>query len=183
MGAFTFVIAGCGGPDLLSDIPEEALENSSESGEGGDTSGDGSSDPGSLEPGEPAPEASGQLEANTIRIGDQVWQRTLPMTEGQCFLYEDDGTLPTSGVAWGTLDGRDDTSFAARYKQDGSFEADVKEGETVYWGSGERYGEDDLVVELDFDTLTISGHGTFASLLTGDRAMGSFTFTCEPEDQ
>lgn len=142
-------------------------------GEGGSTGG--ASD-------EPTPEAEGALGENTIRIGDQTWERTLPMTTGQCFLYADDGNLPDSGNAWGTLDGDEDLRFAARYNQDGTFESEVSNNEDMYWGSGPRFGEDDLVIELDFENLTISGHGTYSSLITGERAMGSFQFTCEPEE-
>ncbi len=131
---------------------------------------------------EPTPEAPGPLLDNAIRIGNQTWERTLPMTTGQCFLFEDDGTLPDSGNAWGTLDGDDDLRFAARYNQDGSFESEVSNNHDMYWGSGPRFGEDDLLIELDFDNLTISGHGTFVSLITGERAMGSFQFTCEAEE-
>lgn len=105
------------------------------------------------------------------------------MTTGQCFLSEDDGTLPTSATAWGTLNGDEDLRFSARYQQDGSFESEVSNNHDMYWGSGPRFGEDDLVIELDFDNLTISGHGTYTSLITGDRAMGSFQFICEPEEE
>ncbi|CAN5875258.1 hypothetical protein BH23ACT4_BH23ACT4_00070 [soil metagenome] len=59
---------------------------------------DGVTDPGGSGDGvgdSVTPESSGPLAENSIRIGDQVWQRTLPMTTGQCFLYMDDGTLPT----------------------------------------------------------------------------------------
>lgn len=128
------------------------------------------------------PEASGPLGENTIRIGDQTWERTLPMTSGQCFLFEDDGTLPDSASAWGTLDNDEDLRFSARYNQDGTFESEVSNNHDMYWGSGPRFGEDDLVVELDFENLTISGSGTYSSLITGERAMGSFQFTCEPEE-
>jgi hypothetical protein len=124
------------------------------------------------------------LAPNTIRIGDQVWERTLPMTTGQCFLSTAAGGIPDWGVAWGTLDGDEDIRFSASAKQDGSFEVEVINFVDMQWGAGPRFQqeESDLVVELDFDTLTISGHGTFRSLPTGERAMGSFEFTCEPEE-
>lgn len=153
----------------------------------GSATDNGETDPGdggneSFGSDEVLPEASGPLGENTIRIGDQTWERTLPMTTGQCFLFEDDGNLPDTGTAWGTLDNDEELRFAARYNQDGSFESEVSNSHDMYWGSGPRFGEDDLVVELDFDTLTISGNGTFVSLITGERAMGSFQFTCEPEE-
>ncbi len=126
------------------------------------------------------PEPAGPVEPNTIRIGSQVWKRTLPMTTGQCFLFKEDGTLPTSGVAWGTLDGNEDLHFSAKLSQDGTFESDVNDGQALYWVAGERSpGVHDLAVDLDFDTQTISGHGTYESLVTGKRASGSFEFTCE----
>ncbi|CAN5875173.1 hypothetical protein BH23ACT4_BH23ACT4_00050 [soil metagenome] len=39
------------------------------------------------------------------------------------------------------------------------------------------------MIELDFDALTISGSGTFFSIVTQERARGSFQFTCEPEEE
>jgi len=119
---------------------------------------------------------------NTIRIGSTVWARTLPMTTGQCFVFEDDGTLPDSGVAWGTLNGDDDIRFRAAYSQDGTFEAEVVDENAYFWMAGPRSpGPDDLVVELDFDTLTISGSGSFANALNTDVVQGTFEFQCEPE--
>lgn len=146
-------------------------------GDSGDA-GDGTDDSDSV-----TPEASGPLGENTIRIGDQTWERTLPMISGQCFLYEDDGTLPTSATAWGTLDGDDDLRFNVSHKQDGTFEAQISDNEAMFWGSGPSFEEEDLVIELDFEALTIRGKGTFFSLTTRERAMGSFQFTCEPEEE
>lgn len=178
------MVAGCGGDDTSPIQPGAAgsvttNSNQSDAGDGSGAGGSGGSGAGD----EVTPEASGPLAPNTIRIGDQVWERTLPMTTGQCFLYEDDGTLPDSGTAWGTLDGDEDLRYAASYNQDGTFEAEISNNLDMYWGSGPRFQEDDLVVELDFDTLTITGEGTFRSLTTGERAEGSFVFVCEPEDQ
>lgn len=132
---------------------------------------------------EPEPEPAGPVEANTIRIGSQVWSRTLPMTSGQCFLYEDDGTLPTSAVVWGTLDGNDELYFTATQNQDGTFDSEVNNGLDIYWYAGKRSpGVKDLTIELDFDTLTITGHGTYTALATNKTASGSFKFVCEPEE-
>lgn len=183
--AASIILAACGGgttePDNGgSQEPAPASNDGSDADAGQAGAGDSGDD--GVASDEPTPEASGPLGENTIRIGDQTWERTLPMTTGQCFLFEDDGTLPDSGTAWGTLDGDEDLRFAARYQQDGTFESEVSNNHDMYWGSGPRFGEDDLVIELDFDTLTISGNGTFASLITGERAMGSFQFTCEPEE-
>lgn len=176
------ILAACGG---AGSAPTQAVDGSpgitdagqvNQGGTGGTSSGSGSGD-------EVTPEASGPLAPNTIRIGDQVWERTLPMTTGQCFLSRADLGIPDWGLAWGTLDGDEEVRFSASHKQDGTFEVEVTNNVNMQWGAGPRFQQEaaDLVIELDFDTLTISGHGTFRSLPTGERAMGSFEFTCEPE--
>jgi hypothetical protein len=185
MAAALVVVSGCGGGDDLSDAVPSA---------------DSTALPDSFQPDDPdqpadltaggqgdtevIPEPSGPVELNTIRIGSEVWERTLPMTTGQCFLYEDDGTLPTSGNVWGTLNGDEDTRFSANYGQDGTFESEDSNNQDVYWIAGERSpGADDLTIELDFDNLMISGSGSFTSLTTGATASGSFQFQCDPADQ
>lgn len=156
----------------------------------GVTAESGSDGPSAPEPGaaassEVTPEGPGALQPNTIRIGSQVWTRTLPMTSGQCLVIKADGTLPDWSTVWGTVDGDDDTRFSANYKQDGTFESELTNNFDQYWGAGTRFQGDeaDLVIELDFENLIVSGHGTFRSLTTGELAQGSFLFTCEPEDQ
>jgi len=120
----------------------------------------------------------GPADVDTIRVGDQAWGRTLPMTSGQCFVQRVEG-LPVSGVAWGSLNGDDELSFAANYNQDGSFEAEVR-GPDMFWIAGARSpGVQDLAIELDFEALTIIGSGTFTSLHTNELAAGSFHFQCE----
>lgn len=178
--AFGMVIASCGGGGTTPTAgdPGGADQGAGQSDQGATTSTAVTGGPSN----DVTPEASGPLEANTIRIGDQVWNRTLPMTTGQCFLIEDDGTLTDAGTAWGTLNGEDSLTFSASYRVDG-VEAQVKNESDMYWGSGPRFLEDDLVVELDFANLTISGHGIFVSLITGEKAMGSFEFVCDPADQ
>jgi hypothetical protein len=146
--------------------------------------GDPNAGGGGGQPGEVEPEPAGPVEPNTIRIGSQVWKRTLPMTNGQCFLQEADGTLPTSAVSWGDLDGNAGDRFSANVRQDGGFEADVTGGgnSSLFWLGGTKNPElDDLVIELDFDAQTIKGHGTFWSLTEQRAASGSFHFICEPE--
>ena len=139
----------------------------------GDDAGDESSDAASES------EPVGPAEPNTIQIGSQVWERTLPMTTGQCFLYEDDGTLPTSATVWGTLDGDEELRFLVSQNQDGTVEAEINNNVDMYWLAGYRGPEtDDLVIELDFDAQTISGSGTFTLLNTGDTVSGSFEFVC-----
>ena len=178
------VVASCGGD---GDSTSESADTSGQ----GDTSaqtadavaadteapdedaGDESSDAGSES------EPVGPAEPNTIRIGSQVWERTLPMTTGQCFLNEDDGTLPTSATVWGTLDGDEELGFLVSQNQDGTLEAELDNNVDMYWLAGYRGPEtDDLVIELDFDTQTISGSGTFTLLNTGETASGSFEFVC-----
>ncbi len=124
------------------------------------------------------PEPPGDVAMDTIRVGSQVWERTLPMTSGQCFLFEDDGTIPTNGVAWGTLDGDDDLHFSAGMSQDGTFSAELDNNYDFYWVAGARGGRDDLTVELDFAAQTITGSGVFHNLTTGQLAEGSFAFQC-----
>jgi len=174
------VVASCGGD---GDSTSESADTSGQ----GDTSaqmadtvavdteasGDESSDVASES------EPVGPAEPNTIRIGSQVWERTLPMTTGQCFLYEDDGTLPTSATAWGTLDGDEELRFLVSQNQDGTLEAEINNNVDMYWLAGYRGPEtDDLVIELDFDAQTISGSGTFTLLNTGETVSGSFEFVC-----
>ncbi len=184
LALLAMVLAACGGDDAASlpEVDQTTVPGEDEQSDSGESVQGDTGDPSNGGSDEPTPEASGPLGENSIRIGDQTWERTLPMTTGQCFLYEDDGTLPDSASAWGTLDNDEDLRFAARYGQDGSFESEVSNNEDMYWGSGPRFGEDDLEIELDFENLTISGSGTYVSLITGERAVGSFQFTCEPEE-
>ncbi len=171
---FAVVVVSCGGDDLGNlDLPAVDTAAPDASGEL-EADVDEDSEPGA------APESVAPADMNTIRIGSQVWERTLPMTTGQCFVQNVDG-LPPSGVAWGTLDGDDDVSFSAGQSQDGTNEARVEDQETYYWiaGPGVADGPDDLEVELDFDALTIRGQGTFSNVFTGETAPGSFAFQCE----
>ena len=106
------------------------------------------------------------------------------MVTGQCNLQEADGVLPTTAFVWGTLDGTDQSAedsltFAANFN-DGEVEAQVKDNIAMYWYVGPRLSENnDLTIELDFATRTISGTGTFTALGSGELASGSFEFRCE----
>ncbi len=178
-------LASCGGAATLPGDPvvePEVDEQSSAPQGGGDgASGNGASGNGGGDQ-SPAiePEPPAAVEPDTIRIGSQVWKRTLPMTTGQCYLAEDDGTLPTSANVWGTLDGDESYHFSAKLKQSGEFAAQVDNNADVYWLAGaDSPTEDDLVIELDFDAQTIKGHGTFFSLTQQTLASGSFEFVCE----
>lgn len=169
------VVAGCGGDDDAGGGEGAGDNNAGAFSE--DPSGDNTSDGGNAD--DPTPEASGPLDPDSIRIGSEVWNRTLPMTTGQCFVFKDDGNLPDSAVAWGTLNNDDGLSFSADYGQDGTFGAEVQ-GENMYWVAGQRSGTD-LTIELDFDNLTITGEGIFNNLHTNEFAYGSFHFVCEDD--
>ena len=177
----TMLGASCGGDDvgdLAAAIQASEASTASDTAQASDQDDNGAPAIGVAQ--EVIPEAPGSLEMNTIRVGSQVWRRTLPMTTGQCFLYEADGTLPTSGVVWGTLDGDDEIGFSAGMNQDGTFEARLDDQTTFFYTAGPRNGTiDDLIVELDFDTLTIKGQGVFTNAFNGQSVHGSFEFQCE----
>jgi hypothetical protein len=172
------LIVVCGGDDQTTVLPSAPGNDSGDQSSDTETDPSGDTDGQSSNPA-PEPEPSGPVELNTIRIGSEVWGRTLPMTTGQCEIHEDDGNLPTSAFVWGTLDGDDDLRFAASLNQDGTVEAEISNG-AMYWIAGERGpGDNDLIIELDFDTQTISGTATFTLINTGEMASGSFEFRCE----
>jgi len=178
VAVFGAVAAGCGSDDAPAVAPPADLgaDTVVDDGAGQDPAtteaDDGASD---------APEPVGPADMNTIRIGSQVWERTLPMTTGQCFVQNVEG-LPPSGTAWGTLDGDEGIRFSANQRQDGTNEAEVDDQDNFYWIAGPRSsGPDDLEIELDFDALTIIGQGTFTNVLTGETAAGSFAFQCEDD--
>ncbi len=109
----------CGGAESVA---TETAPDGFVDGESSDDPQGSSGSGGGGQTGDVEPEPAGAVEPNTIRIGSQVWKRTLPMTTGQCFLFKDDGTLPTSANVWGTLDGVEDSHFSASVQQDGTFE-------------------------------------------------------------
>jgi len=171
--ALTLLAAACGSDSGSSALPSVDADDPSADATppvDGDASGNSSN---------PAAEASGPVAVNTIRVGSQVWERTLPMTAGQCFLQEDDGTLPTSASVWGTLDGDENVRFSVGVNQDGTFEASLDNNVDFFWIAGPRSSEvDDLVIELDFATQTIRGSGTFVNAGRGETSTGSFEFRC-----
>jgi hypothetical protein len=181
MAALALLAAACGG---AQSTPANSVSGGVIDGLQTDTAQGSSAAGGGGQAGEVEPEPPTPVDSNTIRIGSQVWKRTLPMTTGQCYLFEDDGTLPTSATAWGTLDGDDSYHFSANLTQDGTFKAQVDDNASVYWVAGEGSPKaDDLVIEIDFDSQTIKGQGTFYSLTTNKLASGSFEFVCEPESE
>lgn len=173
--------SGVFGPDPSEDGGfggDSATTDSAGASDGSDATPSGPGGPDDI-----TPEAGGALAMNTMRIGDRVWERTLPMTSGQCFLYEDDGTLPTSATVWGPTVGDEGSHLAVNHNQDGTFEAQV-DSDGYYWIAGQRNSAiDDLTIELDFDALTITGAGVFVNAVTGEWAQGSFALQCDPEDQ
>jgi hypothetical protein len=170
LALFSAILA-CGGDDF-SDLKSQQEQDNTGGGQTSSQSSDAGQSSGPV----------GPADINTIRIGDQVWMRTLPMTTGQCFLYEDDGSLPTSATVWGTLNNDDSLHFSVSYTQEGTFQAQVDNDSDMYWVAGERNGEiDDLTIELDFEAQTIRGSGTFTNFVGGGNAQGSFAFQCEEE--
>lgn len=177
MFAVALVVSACGGG-----ADDEGGADNTAGVFGQDPSGDdpaaGNSGPGSAE--DPTPEASGSLDSDSIRIGNEVWNRTLPMTSGQCYVFKDDGNLPDSANAWGTLNNDDGLEFSASHGQDGSFEAQVR-SDNMYWLAGERSPGTELTIELDHDNLTLRGEGIFNNIHTNEFAYGSFEFVCEDD--
>ncbi len=177
------VLAACGGgeetanPDSVFDGAGDAADSGSNDADSdsGESSESGDSGTGTLE--NPTPEAPGALETNTIRIGGTVWDPPHPSTTGQCFTQEADGTLPDSATAWGDIDPAEGSSFAFRYNQDGSVEAEVSSN-TMFWVAGIKDGSE-LTIDLDFENSTITGEGLFYNLNSDEWAYGSFSFACE----
>lgn len=168
---FLLVVAcGSGGDVADSDSTFEGIGEGAEPGTIDERVND--SGPGSL--GDPTPEASDPLEANSIRIGDQAWSPPHPSTTGQCLVQAADGTLPNKGSAWGDID--EGSRFAFRVNSDGSSTGEVT-GDTMWWVAGQIDGSE-LTIELDFDSSTISGKGLFNNGHTNEWAYGSFQFEC-----
>ncbi len=126
----------------------------------------------------PTPEASGALPPNGFRIGNTVWERTIPMTGGQCFVQESEGAIPFA--VWGTLDGDDALDFGVSYDSDTDSTSAQVTSDAVFWVAGKQDGSQ-LAVEHDIDAQSVAGNGLFLNLLTNEWAYGSFQFTCESE--
>lgn len=137
----------------------------------------GSSDGGTLD--EPTPEASSALPADSMRIGDSVWERTIP-SDGQCFVQEDDGTISDSGTVWGSVSNDQGVEFKVSHGQDGGLSAQISSN-LMGWNSGVKDGTE-LTIQLDFETNTMSGEGLFYNTHTNEWAYGSFTFTCSDSE-
>lgn len=181
MVATVAMIAGaCGGGDPSADNTVQSGTQRSDSGQdaGSDDSGPNgdtatqSGGTGTLD--NPTPEAPGPLPADGFRIGNDVWERTIPMTRGQCFVQEGDGAAPFA--VWGTLNGDDSMSFAVDDGGSGNPTSEVT-SDTMFWVSGQKDGTQ-LTVEHDAATRSISGEGIFYNLQTDEWAYGSFQFTC-----
>ncbi len=176
-------LAACGGSDGAN--PLKAIQDAANQ-VPGDTLVSGGIDPGanprsnSDGPGtmdNPTPEASGALAPNGFRIGNTVWERTVPITRGQCFVQDSEGATPFA--AWGTLNGDDALEFGVSYDSDtDSTDAQVT-SDNMFWVAGKKDGSQ-LSVEHDVEALSIAGTGLFYNLHTDEWAYGSFQFTCEP---
>lgn len=168
------VAAGCGGGNVDGDdLGEDVFGGIGQASGDVDPGDQGSSGGGTLE--DPTPEASSPLPADSIRIGEAVWERTIPR-DGQCFVQEDDGTIPDSGAASGSVNNDPAVEFRVSHAQDGSVEAQVS-SDLMNWISGVKDGTE-LTIQLDFETSTMSGEGLFYNGHTDEWAYGSFTFTC-----
>jgi hypothetical protein len=168
------VTAACGGGgDDGGDLGEDVFGGIGESSGDVDPDDQGSSGGGTLE--NPTPEASSPLPSDSFRIGDAVWERTIP-TDGQCFVQEDDGTIPDSGAARGSVNNDPGVEFSVSHDQDGSVEAQVS-SDLMNWISGVKDGTE-LTIQLDFETNSMSGAGLFYNGHTDEWAYGSFMFTC-----
>lgn len=120
---------------------------------------------------------SGPIELNTIRVGSDTWTRTLDGS-GQCFLPAEDGGNPVDGTVWGSAE-PGGVNFSVSYGEvsGNPTEADV-EGSDFWWVAK----GDDLVIEFDYDAMTISGSGTFENQLLAEAPrQGDFLFQCEPD--
>ncbi len=172
--AVVLAVAACGGgADDGDDLGEDVFGGIGQASGDVDPDDQGSSGGGTLE--NPTPEASSPLPADSIRIGDGVWERAIP-TDGQCFVHEDDGTIPDNGTAWGSVANDQEVEFRVKHDQDGSLTAQVSSN-LMDWISGQKDGTE-LTVNLDFATSSISGEGLFYNTHTNEWAFGSFAFTC-----
>ncbi len=177
-------LAACGGSNGAN--PLEAIQDAA-SPASGDTTSSGvidpaanpssnSDGPGTMD--NPTPEASGALPPNGFRIGNTVWERTVPMTSGQCFVQESEGATPFA--VWGTLDGDDALDFSVSFDSDTDSTSAQVTSDTMFWVAGKQDGSQ-LAVEHDIDAQSVAGTGLFLNLHTNEWADGSFQFTCESE--
>lgn len=121
---------------------------------------------------------SGPAAPNTIQVGDRVWTRTTSNMSTSCFLQEE-GQGISEGASVGDAADNDEEVRILVSLNDGDVQAEVS-GTTYYWIAGSRSGGvNDLEIELDFETQTIRGSGTFVNVGRGETAQGSFEFTCE----
>lgn len=168
-------VAGCGGGGGDGDdLGEDVFGGIGQESGDVDPGDQGSSGGGTLE--DPTPEASSSLPADSIRIGDAVWERTIP-TDGQCNVIEDDGIIPDRGWAWGSVNNDQGVDFSVNHSEDGSLDAQVS-SDLMDWISGQKDGTE-LTIDLDFETSSISGEGLFYNTHTNEWAYGSFQFTCQ----
>ncbi len=172
--SLALVTTGCGGGDGDGgDLGEDVFGGIGQDSGDVDPADQGSSGGGTLE--NPTPEATSPLPADSIRIGDTAWERKIP-TDGQCFVHEDDGTIPDTGNVWGSVNNDPEVEVRVKHNEDGSQSAQV-DSNLIGWISGQMNGTE-LTVNLDFETSSISGKGLFYNTHADEWAYGSFAFTC-----
>lgn len=180
------VLSGCGGGDDGTADPTVDQPTSTEA---QDDAGDNHADPGDNSAGEqpsadsesdsdgssdaPTPEGDGPLPPNSIRIGDEIFERMEGASLSDCYVQE--GTPPFS--INGALNDDDKFRFSVYYVDEGVYEAQIQNDE-IYWVSAPIREGTELEVEWDVGTQTISGTGLFNDAFLGEWAYGSFEFTC-----
>lgn len=184
------VLAGCGGGENETADPTTSQSGTTEpqdaSEEDNGDSEDGSSDQQTTTQAEdslagessdnPTLEGDGPLPPNSIRIGDEIFERMSGASLSDCYVQE--GTPPFS--INGALNDDDRFRFGVHYVEDGVFEASI-ENDEIFWVAAPFREDTELEVEWDVDTQTISGTGLFNDAFLGKWAFGSFEFTCSAD--
>jgi hypothetical protein len=176
------VLSACGGgEDTIDDQPAttEAHDPAGEDDGSEDTSPPTttSNEPSDANSGEssdePIPEGSGPLPPDSIRIGDEIFERMEGASLSDCFVQ--DGAPPFS--VNGALNDDDRFRFSVDYLEDGVYDVAVS-NEEIFWVAGPLREGTEVDVEWDVDAQTISGTGLFNDAFLGLWAYGSFQFTC-----
>ena len=122
---------------------------------------------------EPIPEGSGPLPPNSIRIGDEIFERMEGASLSDCFVQ--DGTPPFS--INGALNDDDRFRFSVDYLEEGVYDVAIS-NEEIFWVARPSREGTEVDVEWDVDAQTISGTGLFNDAFLGIWAYGSFQFSC-----
>lgn len=181
------VLAGCGGADDQAEDqtthqaettePQEDVQDATDGSEVESEDQPTDSTPSDSEPAgdsdEPTPEGSGPLPPDSIRIGEEIFERMFGASLSDCFVQE--GAIPFS--INGALNDDDRFRFSVDYVEDGVYEASISNDE-IFWVAAPMREGTELDVEWDVDAQTISGTGLFNDSFRGLWAYGSFQFTC-----